>query len=315
MLNFETCYVRAIAVGSVVALVVGCSTVDPLKLPVTSRDAETYVSDVPSPALSAKYKIAVKSIAGEERNDKKYDAFMAKSAETSVSRYFANLGWFKPVSGESGIVLDASGFLDEGKTKLADDVDMMLIVESRLICIGWPYWQDRGTTFSENATGVRVTTEFKLINVRTKEPMLVRRYMSKVEAQKGRLREAISAAVDENARGFAKVVSARFLPPVRVLETRGNGRCALIALGHNYMAQPARDDQPATRIDFFYRVKAEDVGGAAYDNRTFARGTVISADKRQAWVEVDNYEDAGVKKGHLARISDQGIPGEDNQGK
>lgn len=312
MLDFKI-HARVIAFGGVAALVVGCSTVDPLGLPVTSRDAESYVSDVPSPPLSAKYKIAVKSIAGEERNDKKHDAFMAKSAETSVSRYFANLGWFKPVSGESGIVLDASGFLDEDKTKLAEDVDMMLLVESRLVCIGWPYWQDRGTVFSENATGVRVTTEFKLINVRTKEPMLVRRYMGKVEAQKGRIRESISAAVDGNARRFAKVVSARFLPPVRVLETRGNGRCALIALGNNYMAEPGKDDQPATRIDFFYKVKAEDAGGAAYDNRTFARGTVISSDKRQAWVEVDNYEEAGVKKGHMARISEQGIPGEAEQ--
>ena len=300
---------------SACVILFGCASVDPLRLPITARDAEMYSDSVGESVPTAKYKIAVKSIAGEERNDKKHDAFMAKSAETSVSRYFSNLGWFKPVNGESGIVLDASGVLDEDKSKVSDDVDMLLIAESRLVCVGWPYWQDRGTVFSENATGVRVTTDFKLVNMRTKEPMLTRSYKTKVESQKGRIREAISAAVDENVRKFAKIVSVRFLPPVKVLETRGGGRCALVALGKNYMADAEKDDQPATRIDFFYCVKGSAGGGAAYDNRTFAHGTVISADKRQAWVEVDNYEDAGVKKGHLARISDQGIPGEDNQGK
>lgn len=295
------------------AILIGCASVDPLSLPITNRDAESYSDSVDVAVQTAKYKIAVKSIVGEERNDKKHDAFMSKAVETSVSRYFANLGWFKPVSGESGIVLDAAGVLDEGKSKISDDVDMLLVAESRLVCIGWPYWQDRGTVFSGGATGVRITTDFKLINMRTKEPMLTRSYKTKLESQKGRIRESISAAVDENVRKFAKIVSSRFLPPVKVLETRGNGRCALVALGKNYMADVEKDGQSATRVDFFYRVKDDAAGGSAYSNRTFARGTVISSDKRQAWVEVDNYKEAGVKKGHMARISEQGIPGEAEQ--
>ena len=65
------------------------------------------------------------------------------------------------------------------------------------------------------------------------------------------------------------------------------------------------EDVPATSIEFFTIEKDEVAGGKPkFEQSVFARGSVIQAENKKAWVEVENYENANVFKGHNAKVSE-----------
>lgn len=121
-----------------------------------------------------------------------------------------------------------------------------------------------------------------------------------------------------NVRKFARVVSARYLPPGRVTETRGSGRCARLSIGKNYLLNAKTDTQDATRVDFFTYERDPKVSDGRLKKVVIAHGTVISADKNEAWVEVDadwidkttRLATYNVKKGHYVKISEEAVENE-----
>ena len=143
------------------------------------------------------------------------------------------------------------------------------------------------------------------------------KFRSSAEGGKGDIRSAISDATDMNARKFARIVSARYLPPGRVTETRGSGRCARVTIGKNYMLN-AEGAQPATRVDFFVYERDKNSAEGRLEKVVVAHGTVIAADKNEAWVEVDadwidkatGLATYNVKKGHYVKISEEAVENE-----
>ena len=77
-----------IAVGALV----GCSTVDPLSIPQTVRDMQTYKADVTRKLPTERYKIAILSKAIPHARDKEFDTFLANEVESSLANNFTNLG-------------------------------------------------------------------------------------------------------------------------------------------------------------------------------------------------------------------------------
>ena len=103
------------------------------------------------------------------------------------------------------------------------------------------------------------------------------------------LDQAIESAVKDFSSHF---VIAYGLPAV-VLQTRGSGQVACINLGENYGLENGM------KMEFFTRKERK---GEVF-NIPFAYGKIIKTDKKTAWIEVDNYEEAGVKENNLVRVS------------
>ena len=162
---------------------------------------------------------------------------------------------------------------------------------------------DRPVATAGQATGVRIETDFRLIDLSTKQPLLAKK-ISNIEFGKSKVASSpyvIDAASKKNARAFAKLVAARFLPGAKVLQTRGDGRYAQIGLGKTYLVEDG------SKIEFFTEEKQKN---GRYDENVFAQGVVLGQPGQhleggKAWVEVSDYGSAHVLKGHKARVTEE----------
>ena len=305
------------------SLVVGCASIDPLSMEVTDYDREMYETANEPQKSYGQFRILVLSEPVRNQTDETYDQRMAESARVSVMKYFSNLGWFETIDDKNGLSLDVRGLVgNDGRVneKAIEGaaVDFILSVKSSVAYPGhhfkWHEFWGRGryTSSASKANGADVTTEFSLIKVCDGKPLLSRRFRSRRLCDSSRtILKAIDGATDANASKFAQIVASQLLPAVRVLETRGHGRCARIRMGENYMARPASDEVPATVVEFFTFEKGIENrpdGKPTVDKVPFARGTVIRAvNSRECWVEVDAWEKAKVHKGHFVRTSNESI--------
>ena len=301
-------------------LLAGCSTADPLTMDRTARDQETYEAPERGPVRNEQRTVFVvsKVIAHQRAHETNQLAFLSKAVESATAQYFSNLGWFRTIDRKNGFSVDASNVLAEEKIDdFADapaEADLALVVESSVSFIAKQGWKK--TSHSKKARGVQVESDFRLIAVKTHTMMVGMKFRSSAECGKGDIRTAITDAADMNVRKFARIVSARFLPSGRVSETRGAGRCARLTIGKNYLLNAATDKQPATRVDFF-EYRRDKVTGHM-ERVPIAHGTVISADRNEAWVEVDadwidkttHLATYNVKKGHFVKIAEEAVKNE-----
>ncbi len=90
-----------------------------------------------------------------------------------------------------------------------------------------------------------------------------------------------------------------------------------MTIGKNYMLN-ANGVQPATRVDFFVYERDKNLVNSPLEKVVIAHGTVIAADKNEAWVEVDadwidkatGLATYSVKKGHYVKISEEAVENE-----
>ncbi len=314
--------IRSLSAIACLLAVAGCSTVDPLTMERTERDQEVYEAPKTDPVQMGRKKIYVvsKVIEHQRARETNHLAFLSKAVESSTVQYFSNLGWFRTIDQKNGLSVDASATLAgtpvAGASDEPSDADFALVVESSVAFIAKQGW--KMTSHSKKARGVQVESDFRLIDVHLKEMVSGVRFRSTVECGKGDVRTALSEAADMNVRKFARVVSARYLPPGRVTETRGSGRCARLSIGKNYLLTAKTDAQDATRVDFFVYERDSKVSDARSKKVVIAHGTVISADKNEAWVEVDadwidkttHLATYNVKKGHYVKISEEAVENE-----
>lgn len=316
-------FMRIIMLLSIAASFVGCSTIDPLTMEYTGRDMEVYEPSEPIPVKQGREKVFIvsKVIAHQRARENRHDSFLMKAIEASTSQYFSNLGWFRTIDHKNGLSVDASKTLDETsdlgeKGVFPVGADYVLVIESSMAFIAKQGW--KRTLHSKKARGVQVESNFRLIDIKLKEMVFGMKFRSTVECDKGDIRTAISDAADLNAGKFARIVSARYLSPGRVTETRGSGRCARVTIGKNYMLNVKTGLQPATRVDFFAYERDKNSSNRRFEKVVVAHGTVISSDKNEAWVEVDadwidkttHLATYNVKKGHYVKISEESIENE-----
>lgn len=312
---------RIIAGCVCVLTLVGCTTVDPLTMERTARDKEVYVASEPIPIHQGRKKVVVfsKVMAHQRAGETNHMEFLAKAIEAATVHYFSNLGWFRAADRKNGLSVDAKKVLSDnlvgGDLGVHADADFALVVESSIVFIAKQGW--KRTNYSNKARGVQVESDFRLIDIKLKEMVFGMKFRSSASCGKGDVRAAISDATDMNARKFARIVSARYLPPGRVTETRGSGRCARVTIGKNYMLN-AKGTQPATRVDFYEYERDRNSADSRLEKVVIAHGTVIVADKNEAWIEVDadwidkatGLATYNVKKGHYVKISEDAVDDE-----
>ena len=110
-----------------------------------------------------------------------------------------------------------------------------------------------------------------------------------------------SVAAQECAKAFVMELGARYAPPARVIETRGDSKVARVSMGTNYGLSKG------VKVEFFEYADFSDViADAQREPSMVGKGTCIESDVKNAWVAVDDYQKTHVKRGHYVRIrSDQ----------
>ena len=115
---------------------------------------------------------------------------------------------------------------------------------------------------------------------------------------------ALSNMAADAAKQFAHAITLKYMPPVRVVETRGNGAAARISIGKNYGLAPRN------RVCFYEIVDNSALGGKKRDFCDLASGTVEIVEADSAWVKVNDPDKTNVRKGVYVRVlegQDKGV--------
>jgi len=286
------------AAAAVSSAITGCRSFEPLDMDQTARDQEVYKSDVQIPALPRTKIAVINKLSMPKDHFPAFDQYIVNQMESYVTAHFTNLGSFDTVDRKNGLTIDSEAVMSADKNGIDPSqvagAQKILITETS---VQW-YAGSRMTYFPDKADSVKMITNYRMIDLQSKETVISKSIESHVEKVHGgnAAMQAIDDAAKSNAKKFAKVVSARFLPPAKVIQMRGNGLAAQVSMGKNYMAEPGE------MVEF---LTVETDGPIA-----FARGTVRIADDKRSWVEVMNHEKVGVKKGHFVKLLVAGKAGE-----
>ena len=101
---------------------------------------------------------------------------------------------------------------------------------------------------------------------------------------------------EDAAKQFAHAITLKYMPPVRVTETRGNGAAARIFMGKNYGLEQGN------MVCFYEIVDNSALGGKKRDFCDLARGTVEIVEADSAWIKVNDPDKTNVRKGVYVRV-------------
>jgi len=286
--------IAAVAVGSAIT---GCRSFDPpMELEQTARDAEVYKTEAKVPMMPRqKVVIITKDATPKGMQVLEAEKYVQNKMESSLTEYFTNLGnVLDTIDRKNGLTIDSEAILSGDKngvdpSKVAG-ADYILIAETSYRWQGGLAQAYKFTFDPQKGVKLFLKTNFRMISTATKETIVSKSAESMAEYERGTggWQAGVNATVNANAKLFAKLVSARMLPPAKVRQTRGDGWAAQISMGKNYMAEPGET------VEF---LSVEEDGPVP-----FARGTVFSADDKSSWIEVTNYKKAGVRKGHFVKL-------------
>ena len=157
-----------------------------------------------------------------------------------------------------------------------------------------PYWK------------LEIRPDFRLYEVDSRRVALVKSYRS--EAVVSALDHVEKAVMDEMCKHvdtFSRLLTSRYAPTARVLETRGGGEVALVSMGANSGLEPGMP------VEFFEYVDYSDlVADSTRQARLVGRGKVLEdMTPATAWIWVNDYDKVWIKRGHYVRVPEErGVP-------
>ena len=146
---------------------------------------------------------------------------------------------------------------------------------------------------------LEIKPDFRLYEVESKRVALVKSYASSVViSAPDQAENAVVGEMRKHVEEFSHLLTSRYAPTARVLETRGDCEVALVSMGANSgleMGMP---------VEFFEFVDHSDiVSGAERQPRLVGRGRVLKdIGPSSAWVEVLDHTSVHVKRGHYVRV-------------
>jgi hypothetical protein len=102
----------------------------------------------------------------------------------------------------------------------------------------------------------------------------------------------LTEAVENAVKDFVTQFSVQYAPPAIVQQTKGSGQVALLNVGKDYGIM--KD----IKIEF-YTIKIKNGKKRIIP---FAYGKVIDIAEDSCWVDVEDFEKAGVMENHFARV-------------
>ena len=285
---------KQIIVGvGIAALFAGCAF-NPESMPVGQRDSAVYVDKGAPKTLTTqeeRAKVAVITSTGEYKDYKQ----VAEMLDSSLNAKLAGFAFFQIVDRKSqaALIKDslASGTAAEDISVEGVEADFVVVARIASLVV-----QKNVGMYSFDAT-----FDFKWISKATQKVIMTESIKPPSRSANSQvdLTAALSRAAEVAARDFCAKIAAKYAPPARVLQTRGNGAAARISIGKNYGLGEG------TKVCFYEIVDNSDVGGDKRDMNDIATGEVKRVEEKTSWVAVDNAENVNVRKGVYVRVLEQ----------
>ena len=282
---------QIIIVAGMVAMFAGCAF-NPESMPV---DAAVYVDEGAPKTLDTKEekaKVAVITSVGEFKDYKQ----VGESLDSSLNAKLSGFSFFEVVDRKSQAALIKDAVASGAGM---DDIDLsgeeadFVVVARMASLVARPLTTRNGTLYT-----LEVVFDFKWIGKATQRVIMTESFKpsARTANSPADVMVSLNDAAESAVKDFCAKIAAKYAPPARVLETRGNGAAARISLGRNYGVSEH------TTVCFYEIVDNSDVGGAKRDMRDIATGKVKRVEEKTAWVQVKNPNVTNVRKGVYVRV-------------
>jgi len=296
--------IRIIVIALITTVLSGCST-NIAQLPITSRDQETYNNKYAEDYLrntekkSLRIAIAPQNpeLEGKDKRSLTTLKSLTNAFGDGLEATFSNLSDFKIVPrSEVAAILADKRFVNLTSDKEVNykirNVNYMVVY--RISSYNFDKFKvqkhDHGYEYRYSAY-VKVKISLIDLTRNVKEFTKTITGNSKQSAKTESI-SLLNSAIEEAIRDFSTQFAIEYAPPAIVQQTKGNGRVALLNIGKDCGLIKNM------KIEFFVFKEKNDRRCAI----PFAYGKVIELGKDFSWVEVDDYEDAGVKENNFARV-------------
>ena len=285
---------RIIAAVGMATMFAGCAF-NPESMPVGQKDSMVYVDPSAPKTLAteeSKAKVSVMTVLGDYQEYKQ----VGESMDSALNARLAGFSFFQVVDRKSqaALIKDAVASGADMTDIDISGVEADFVVVARIASlVVQPITSNAGTMYS-----YAPTFDFKWISKATQRVIMTEsiKAASGYANSQANLIGAISEAAEKAVNEFCAKIAAKYAPPARVLETRGNGAAARISIGRNYGVAEH------TTVCFYEIVDNSDVGGAKRDMKDIATGKVKRVEEKSAWVAVKNAEETNVRKGVYVRV-------------
>jgi hypothetical protein len=309
-----------------VALASGCTAPKPELLLPTERDQAVYVDKW---GLQAKKDVKFRIAVCVDKEDYKRHPAVGQAIEAQMAEVVSKFSFFEFVERERINELAAerlfSGNSDDASS-LLQQADCLLSVRLNVgqsqfsVQVQNPYTppprtgkfkrdmvaeqraREAAGTHAEPRWKLEIKPDFRLYEVDSKRVALVKSYGSSVViSAPDQAENAVIGEMRKHVMEFSRLITSRYAPTARVLETRGGGEVALVSIGANAGLEPGM------QVDFFeYADHSDLVADASRQPRLVGRGRVLTdMTSDTAWIEILDYEKVHVKRGHYARVPEQ----------
>lgn len=292
---------KLLACAAGISILAGCAT-NIARLPITPRDQEVYKNPYLKKSDSSKMQAVKVAIVPQEKNikdsvKKQLSATFADDMDTA----FSNLSDFEAVPrSEIGAIFadNELSALTSGKKKdyKIANVDYLLIYKisncemkpgKGLMGIGGESGKYRGT----------VKAKVSLIDTAENKKEFTKTISGESDSESfsdnpAESMSELNEAVENAVKDFVTQFAVQYAPPAIVQQTKGSGQVALLNVGKNYGIMKDMKVE-------FYTIKMKNGEKRIIP---FAYGKVIDVAEESCWVDVEDFEKAGVKENNFARV-------------
>lgn len=314
------------ATALLVVLAIGCSAPKPELLLSTERDQAVYVDKW---GVQAKKDVKFRIAVCVDKEDYKRHPAVGQAIEAQMAEVVSKFSFFEFVERQRINELAAerlfSGNADDASS-LLQQADCLLSVKLNVgqsqfdVQVQNPYTppprtgkfkkdmmadqhaREAAGTHAEPRWKLEVKPDFRLYEVDSKKVALVKSYGSSVViSAPDQAENAVIGEMRKHVAEFSRLITSRYAPTARVLETRGGGEVALVSMGIKAGLEVGM------QVEFFeYADHSDLVAGASRQPRLVGRGRVLAdMTPDTAWVEILDYEKVHVKRGHYARVPER----------
>lgn len=287
--------------GAALSLVVGCAF-RPEAMPIMPRDNAVYVDGGAPKSLNVKEsraKVAVYAVTEKNAEFKS----VAEALDNALNDKLSAYAFFEIVDRKSTRAL-----IDEQFRTAADPTAISIeqvpadyIIFARLVSLNvkeaQPQYDRKGRQIIQGGFSASAQFDFKWVGVESKKVVMTK--LSEPVSSFGQTKEDAVAGMQNSAATaaaeFCQAISAKYAPPARVLQTRGDCEAARISIGKNYGLTEG------VIVKFYEIVDNSSLGGGKRDENDVGRGTVKIVDPTAAWVRVHNHDKVAVRKGVYVR--------------
>jgi len=282
----------------------GCQT-NIAELPITSRDNQVYDNPYLKniSANTTVRKIAV--VPEKEKITNPVEKQLSETLRSEIEASLSESSQFEPLArNEIPAILKDSKFnqmIGEGMQGKMTGSDYILVYKLNSFSMARPSGF-KAELFKETVIAKAfqgyVKVNISLINLKTgeKEFSKVISGISDMDSTSSAINlttlAPLNQAIENAVVDFKYKLANKFSPPSIVLQTKGAGKVALISLGSNSGVRV--DDE----IEFYFIKKKR----GKELKLSFANGKVLKVQADDAWVEIENFEQVGVKENHFAKL-------------